>query len=148
MSNKTLLIGLGVATLVAVMIKKTKQYYDQLQVRFSGFTIDELILTGNTTVTFYLDIYNPTPIDLTVNSLMGDIYVNNYYVGLLENYTEQIIKSYSASRVQATMSVPTVKLASSLVKLLQSKVNNVAIRYDGYIVVAGVNLELNFTTNV
>lgn len=146
--SKTLLIGLGVATLVAVMAKKAKQYYDQLQVRFSGFTIDELILTGSTTVTFFLDIYNPTPVDLTVNSLMGDIYVNNYYVGLLENYTEQIIKSYSASRVQATMSVPTVKLASSLVKLLQTKANNVAIRYDGYIVVAGVNLKLNFTTNV
>lgn len=145
--NKVLL-GLGVAGLLLVMAKKAKQYYDKLQVRFAGFSIDELVLTGNTTVTFSLDIYNPTPVDLTVNSLMGDVYLNNHYVGVLSNHKEQVIAAYSASRMQATMSVSTGRLAASLVKLLQSKANNVTIRYNGNMVVAGVNLPLNITTNV
>lgn len=146
--NKKVLLGLGVAGLLFAMAKKAKQYYDKLQVRFAGFTIDELILTGNTTVTFSLDIYNPTPVDLTVNSLIGDVYVNNHYVGVLSNNNEQMITAYSASRMQATMSIPTAKLASSLVNLLRSNANNVIIRYNGNIVVAGVNLPLNITTNV
>lgn len=144
----SLLLIVGLGCVLTLLAKKAKQYYDKLQVRFAGFTIDELILTGNTTITYSLDIYNPTPVDLTVNALTGDLYINNYYVGLLESKAEQIINSYSASRLQATMSVPTVKLASSLIKLLQSKASNVAIRYDGYIVVAGINLRLNFVTNV
>lgn len=147
MSNKKLLLGLGVAGLLLVM-KKAKQYYNKLQVRFAGFTIDELILTGNTTITFSLDIYNPTPVDLTVNSLMGDVYVNNHYVGVLSNNNNQVITAYSASRMQATMTVSTAKLASSLVNLLRSNTSNVTIRYNGNIVVAGVNLPLNITTNV
>ena len=146
--NSKVLLCLGVAGLLLVMAKKAKQYYDKLQVRFAGFSIDELILTGNTTVTFSLDIYNPTPVDLTVNSLMGDVYLNNHYVGVLSNNNEQVIAAYSASRMQATMSVSTGRLAASLVKLLQSKANNVTIRYNGNIVVAGVNLPLNITTNV
>lgn len=145
--NKKLLLGLGVAGLLLVM-NKAKQYYKKLQVRFAGFTIDELILTGNTTITFSLDIYNPTPVDLTVNSLMGDVYVNNHYVGVLSNNNNQVITAYSASRMQATMTVSTAKLASSLVNLLRSNTNNVTIRYSGNIVVAGVNLPLNITTNV
>lgn len=148
MSNRNVLIGLGVAGLLLVMAKKVKQYYDKLQVRFAGLTIDELILTGNTTVTFSLDIYNPTPVDLTVNSLIGDVYVNNHYVGVLSNNNEQVITAYSASRMQATMTVPTAKLASSLVNLLRSNASNVTICYNGNIVVAGVNLPLNITTNV
>ena len=147
MSNKKLLLGLGVAGLLLVM-KKAKQYYNKLQVRFAGFTIDELILTGNTTITFSLDIYNPTPVDLTVNSLMGDVYVNNHYVGVLSNNNNQVITAYSASRMQAIMTVSTAKLASSLVNLLRSNTNNVTIRYSGNIVVAGFNLPLNITTNV
>lgn len=145
--NKKILLGLGVAGLLLVM-KKAKQYYNKLQVRFAGFTIDELILTGNTTITFSLDIYNPTPVDLTVNSLMGDVYVNNHYVGVLSNNNNQVITAYSASRMQATMTVSTAKLASSLVNLLRSNTSNVTIRYNGNIVVAGVNLPLNITTNV
>lgn len=146
--NKKVLLGLGVAGLLLVMAKKAKQYYDKLQVRFAGFSIDELLLTGNTTVTFSLDIYNPTPVNLTVNSLMGDVYLNNHYVGVLSNNNEQVIAAYSASRMQATMSVSTGRLAASLVKLLQSKATNVTIRYNGNIVVAGVSLPLNITTNV
>lgn len=146
--NKKVLLGLGVAGLLLVMAKKAKQYYDKLQVRFAGFSIDELLLTGNTTVTFSMDIYNPTPVDLTVNSLMGDVYLNNHYVGVLSNNNEQVITAYSASRMQATMSVSTGRLAASLVKLLQSKATNVTIRYNGNIVVAGVSLPLNITTNV
>lgn len=148
MSNKKVLLGLGFAGLLLVMAKKAKQYYDKLQVRFAGFTIDELILTGNTTITFSLDIYNPTPVDLTVNSLMGDVYVNNHYVGVISNNNNQVITAYSASRMQATMTVYTAKLASSLINLLRSNTNNVTIRYNGNIVVAGVNLPLNITTNV
>ena len=143
-----ILLGLGFIYILTVLAGKAKQYYNKLQVRFSGFTIDELVLTGNTTVTFYLDIYNPTPVDLTVNSLMGDVYLNNHYVGVLSNNKEQVITAYSVSRMQATMSVSTSKLAASLVKLLQSKTTNVTIRYNGNIVVAGVNLPLNITTNV
>lgn len=146
--NKKVLLGLGVAGLLLVMAKKGKQYYDKLQVKFAGFSIDELLLTGNTTVTFSMDIYNPTPVDLTVNSLIGDVYLNNHYVGVLSNNNEQVIAAYSASRMQATMSVSTGRLAASLVKLLQSKATNVTIRYNGNIVVAGVSLPLNITTNV
>ena len=69
--NRTLIYGLLLIGGLAMIARKAKKYYDRLQVRFSGFTIDELILTGNTTATFTLDIYNPTPVALTINSLIG-----------------------------------------------------------------------------
>lgn len=145
-SKKYILLGLGIVTLLAVAANKAKQYYDQLQVRFAGFTIDELNITGNTTITFGIDIYNPTPVDLSVNSLVGDVYVNNHFFGVLTNYQNQIITAYTATRLQASMTVSTVTLASSLVKLLQDGTSSYNLRYNGFIVVEGVNLKLDFIT--
>lgn len=147
-NNKIIVLGLGAVALLAMLAKKAKQYYDQIQVRFAGFQIDELNLTGNTTVTFGIDLYNPTPVDLTVTSLIGDVYVNNHFVGVLQNYNEQMVPAYTATRLQATMTVSTVTLAASLVKLLQSKPGSYNLRYNGFIVVQGVNLKLDFITNL
>lgn len=145
-SKKYILLGLGFATLLAVAANKAKQYYEQLQVRFAGFSIDELNLAGNTTITFFIDLYNPTPVDLSVDSLVGDVYVNNHFVGVLTNYQSQIIAAYTATKLQATMTVSTVTLASSLVKLLQGSGGRYALNYRGFIIVEGINLKLNFTT--
>lgn len=145
-SKKYILLGLGIATLLAVATNKAKQYYEQLQVRFAGFSIDELNLAGNTTITFFIDLYNPTPVDLSVDSLVGDVYVNNHFVGVLTNYQSQIIAAYTATKLQATMTVSTVTLASSLIKLLQNANGKYALNYRGFIIVEGINLKLNFTT--
>ena len=146
--NRTLIYGLLLIGGLAMIARKAKKYYDRLQVRFSGFTIDELILTGNTTATFTLDIYNPTPVALTINSLIGDIYINNHFVGTLQNYTAQTIDSYRASRITASISVPTVRLATRLIQILQDKSSEYSLRYNGNMVVEGVNLKLDFTTKI
>ncbi|MEE1174168.1 MAG: LEA type 2 family protein [Paludibacteraceae bacterium] len=145
MTNKVLLYT-GIGLLLLSALKKTKQYYDELQVRFSGFVINKLLLFGNTSLSFGIDIYNPTPVNLTVNSLIGDVYVNNHYVGTIKNYNQQIIAAYSASTVQASLTVPTVSLAADLVRILQDKPTNYEIRYKGFIVVQNMNLKLNFKT--
>lgn len=145
-NNKLIVFGLGTVALLAMVAKKAKQYYDQIQVRFAGFQIDELNITGNTTVTFGIDLYNPTPVNLTVTSLIGDVYVNNHFVGVLQNYNEQIVPAYTATRLLATMTVSTVTLASSLVKLLQDGTSSYNLRYNGFMVVEGVNLKLDFIT--
>lgn len=145
MTNKVLLYT-GIGLLILSALKKTKQYYDELQVRFSGFVINELLLFGNTSLSFGIDIYNPTPVNLTVNSLVGDVYVNNHYVGTIKNYNKQIITAYSASTVQASLTVPTASLAADLVRILQDKPTNYEIRYKGFIVVQNINLKLNFKT--
>lgn len=147
-SKKYILLGLGIATLLAVVANKAKQYYEQLQVRFAGFSIDELDIAGNTTVTFSIDLYNPTPVDLAVNSLVGDVYVNNHFIGVLTNYNEQIITAYTATRLEATMTVSTITLATSLIKLLQDNTKRYNLRYNGFIVVENINLKLDFTTIV
>lgn len=146
--NRTLVYGLLLLGGLAWISRTAKKYYDKLQVRFSGFTLDELMITGNTTATFIMDIYNPTPVALTINSLVGDVYINNHLIGTLQNDTEQTIGSYRASRITATISVPTVSLAAKLVKILQEKRTDYSIRYKGYMVVSGVNLKLDFTTNL
>ena len=146
--NRTLVYGLLIFGGLAMIARTAKKYYDKLQVRFSGFTIDELILTGNTAATFTLDIYNPTPVALTINSLVGDIYINNHFIGTLQNYTAQTIDSYRASRITASISVPTISLAARLVQILQDKSTEYSLRYRGNMVVEGVNLKLDFTTKL
>ena len=146
--NRTLVYGLLVLGGLAMIARTAKRYYDKLQVRFSGFTLDELMLTGNTTATFTLDVYNPTPVALTINSLVGDIYINNHFIGTLQNYTPQTIDSYRASRITSSISVPTVSLASRLIQLLQDKSTVYNLRYRGNMVVQGINLKLDFTTKL
>ena len=133
---------------LAWISRTAKKYYDKLQVRFSGFTIDELILTGNTAATFTLDIYNPTPVALTINSLVGDIYINNHFLGTLQNYTAQTIDSYRTSRITASISVPTMNLAAKLIQILQDKSSSYSLRYRGNMVVGGINLKLDFITKL
>ena len=146
--NRTLIYGMLLFGGLAWIARTAKRYYDKLQVRFSGFTIDELILTGNTAATFTLDIYNPTPVALTINSLVGDIYINNHFIGTLQNYTAQTIDSYRASRITASISVPTMNLAAKLIQILQDKSSSYSLRYRGNMVVGGINLKLDFTTKL
>lgn len=146
--NRTLVYGLLVLGGLAMIARTAKRYYDKLQVRFSGFTIDELILTGNTAATFTLDIYNPTPVALTINSLVGDIYINNHFIGTLQNYTAQTIDSYRANRITASISVPTMNLAAKLIQILQDKSSSYSLRYRGNMVVGGINLKLDFITKL
>ena len=146
--NRTLIYGMLIFGGLAWIARTAKKYYDKLQVRFSGFTIDELILTGNTAATFTLDIYNPTPVALTINSLVGDIYINNHFIGTLQNYTAQTIDSYRASRITASISVPTMNLAAKLIQILQDKSSSYSLRYRGNMIVGGINLKLDFTTKL
>lgn len=146
--NRTLIYGMLLFGGLAWISRTAKKYYDKLQVRFSGFTIDELILTGNTAATFTLDIYNPTPVALTINSLVGDIYINNHFIGTLQNYTAQTIDSYRASRITASISVPTMNLAAKLIQILQDKSSSYSLRYRGNMIVGGINLKLDFTTKL
>lgn len=146
--NRTLVYGLLVLGGLAMIARTAKRYYDKLQVRFAGFVLDEFNLTGNTSATFTLDIYNPTPVALTINSLLGDIYINNHFIGTLQNYTAQTIDSYRASRITASISVPTISLAARLVQILQDKSTEYSLRYRGNMVVEGVNLKLDFTTKL
>ena len=146
--NRTLIYGMLLFGGLAWISRTAKKYYDKLQVRFSGFTIDELILTGNTAATFTLDIYNPTPVALTINSLVGDIYINNHFLGTLQNYTAQTIDSYRTSRITASISVPTMNLAAKLIQILQDKSSSYSLRYRGNMVVGGINLKLDFITKL
>lgn len=149
MNNNTKYLLIAGAAVALWIANKAKKYYEQLQVRFAGFQINELMLTGNTTATFTIDFYNPTPVALTINSLMGDLYINNSFIGTLHNYNEQIVSAYSASRLEATISVPTVSLASRLVNILSNNTTEqYSIRYNGFMVVEGVRLKLDFVTNL
>lgn len=146
--NNTVLVGLGVIALLAFLGRKAKQYYDEIQVRFSGFLINKLDVTGDTSVTLYVDLYNPTPVDLAVNSLYGDLFVNKHYLGVLNSNTEQVVKAYSQTRLEATITVSTFTLASSLIKLLSNKPESYSLFFRGFLVVAGVKMKLEFDTNL
>lgn len=141
MISKLAIVGI-VGDLAYAMIKG-HDYYSRLAYRFVGYKITDIDLTDQPTFTLLLSfqIYNPTPVTLTVNSVVGNVFVNNYYVGQLNNNIEQIIQSDNVSTVTLRLQADAKRVGVvALGELIKNKYSNLLVRLDGSVTVESITI--------
>lgn len=140
------LLILGIVGVLGYSLFKGHDYYSRLAYRFVGYKITDISITDNTVISIALNfqIYNPTPVTLTVNSVVGDIYVNNYYIGKLNSRIDQIIYSDSVSSVTLTVEADANRVGVVAIgELIKNKFTNMLVRFDGDITVEGIAVPVN-----
>lgn len=140
------LLILGIVGVLGYALLKGHDYYSRLAYRFVGYKITDISIADKTVVSIALNfqIYNPTPVTLTVNSVVGDIYVNNYYIGKLNSRIDQIIYSDSVSSVTLTVEADANRVGVVAIgELIKNKFTNMLVRFDGDITVEGIAVPVN-----
>lgn len=147
----TKLAILGIVGVLGYAILKGHDYYNRLAYRFVGYKITDLELTDQPTFTILLSfqIYNPTPVTLTVNSVVGNVFVNNYYVGQLNNNIEQIIQSDNVSTVTLRVVADAKRVGVvALGELIKNKYSNLLVRLDGSVTVESITIPITVEQNL
>lgn len=148
---KTLLILGGIAMLLASAVGKAYDYYKRLNYRFVGYKINRIDLNQEPTAQILLNwqIYNPTPVTLTVNSIQGKVFVNGYYVGDINNTIQQLVYSDSVSNVTLNV-IADVKQAGILAisELLSGQFNQFTVKFDGNVTVEDITIPLNIESKI
>lgn len=141
----------GIIGVIGYALLKGYDYYRRLAYRFVGYEIKDITINEQPTVNVGLkfQIYNPTPVILTVNSIQGSIYVNNYYIGNVDNQIEQIIYSDSVSSVDLNV-IAYVKKVSTVVigELLGQQFSKLNVRFVGNITVENIPVKVNIDSTL
>lgn len=145
---KTLLILGGIALLLVSAAGKAYDYYKRLNYRFVGYKINHIDL-NQATILLNWQIYNPTPVTLTVNSIQGKVFVNGYYVGDINNTIQQLVYSDSVSNVTLNV-IADVKQAGILAisELLSGQFSQFTVKFDGNVTVENITIPLNIESKI
>ena len=139
--GKYLLYGIfGVLVLAA---NKGIAYYKRLQYRIARWSLDEITIDGDAAVkaSLYIDIYNPTPVSISVSDIYGNVYLNNQLIGVASTPLQQVIASKAVSRVQVTATADIVSAgAAAIAMLLSSRAGKIS--FDGFAVAHGVEIPI------
>lgn len=139
--GKYILYGIfGVLVLAA---NKCIAYYKRLQYRIARWTIDEITISGEAAVkaSLYIDIYNPTPVSVSVSDIYGNVYLNNQLVGVASTPMQQVIASKAVSRVQVTATADIVSASAAAISVLLANRSG-KVSFDGFAVAHGVEIPI------
>lgn len=146
------LIIASICCVLGYALIKGYDYYKRLKYRFYNIVIDEIIIDGQTSVkaTLQLQIYNPTPIDLTLNSILGKVYINNFEIGTVNQVVEQNIVSSGVSTVNISVEADPTRLSAAALAYLVKKqdATNWLVTFDGSITVASIPVSIKISKTI
>jgi LEA14-like dessication related protein len=77
----------------------------------------------NIQVNVNIGIQNPTSNHFTIQSLAGDLYINDYYIGNVSNFTATLIAPNAQTPYTAAIMLSTFSLPQAVVDILQNLTN-------------------------
>lgn len=146
--SSKLILG-GFATFFIMAVSKGYGYYKQLKYKVSKVTLTK-VESAVADMNLYLSVYNPTPVNLTVNKVLGNLYLNGLFIGVIDTTVEQTILANKVSTVTMPLKVALLNTAvNAIANLIKGNdYNGWTLKCDFVITVASVPVRLKLTYNL
>lgn len=147
MKNKSFIyLGLGAAVLLYLISKKSAA--KNLRIYFQTIGMKKPTGLNFPTITATFRIINPTSSTLTIDSLAGDLMVNNKLLSTLSNIDTFTVPAKSESLYTVNIKTPIFNALTTVVQLLKSKQKNIKVDFVGTANSGGFLLPINETVFV
>lgn len=130
MKNKTFIyVGIGAAILYFLISKKSAA--KNLRIYFQTIGLQKPKGLNFPTVTATFRIVNPSSSTLTIDSLAGDLMVNNKFLSSIQNVESISIPAKSETQYTINIKTPIFNALTTVIQLLKSKQKNIKIDFVG-----------------
>jgi len=146
MKNKSL-IFLGIGAVVLYLLSKTSAAKN-LRIYFQTIGMKKPRGLNFPTITATFRIVNPTSSTLTIDSLAGDLMVNNKFLSSLSNTESFSVPANSESLYTVNIKTPIFNALTTVVQLLKAKTKNIKVDFVGTANSGGFLLPINETVFV
>lgn len=152
MGSGSIIFLSGIAAVAAYAIITGYDYYKRIAFRFAGVQVDELSLDNGMAlkITLGLQIYNPTPVTLTCNSISGYVYVNGYLVGVINVDQLQKVYAKGVSTVYTSVVADGTRLGAVSIANLINKIEleDWLLGINASIDINGISIPVNFQESI
>lgn len=147
MKNKNFIyIGLGAAVLLYLLSKKSAA--NNLRVYFQTIGLKKASGLNLPTITATFRIVNPTSSTLTIDSLAGDLLVNNKLLSTLQNNEKFTVAAKSESLYTVNIKTPIFNALTTVIQLLKAKTKNIKVDFVGTANSGGILIPIDETVFV
>jgi hypothetical protein len=124
MNSTGLLIGAAAVGLVGYSFLKEKKESATEFVTSIVVTPDEISINTNNLLAPKIDVVlrleNPTTVAISVNKLFGEVKLNGYSVGTLNNSETILVNPTSSTTITASFTINGIAVISNLLKIVQA----------------------------
>jgi len=96
------------------------------------------------TIKLKLNVENKVNASATINSINGQLFINNTFVGTIDQNVDQTIDPQTISDIVIIIDTSLDQIFELLASVKISTIKNVDLRFDGFLKVDNINLPLNF----
>jgi hypothetical protein len=96
------------------------------------------------TIKLKLNVENKVNASATINSINGQLFINNTFVGTIDQNVDQTIDPKTISDIIIIIDSSLDQIFELLASVKISTIKNVDLRFDGFLKVDNINLPLNF----
>jgi hypothetical protein len=96
------------------------------------------------TIKLKLNVENKVNVSATINSINGQLFINNTFVGTIDQNVDQTIDPQTISDIVIIIDTSLDQIFELLASVKISTIKNVDLRFDGFLKVDNINLPLNF----
>ena len=96
------------------------------------------------TIKLKLNVENKVNASATINSINGQLFINNTFVGTIDQNVDQTIDPQTISDIFIIIDTSLDQIFELLASVKISTIKNVDLRFDGFLKVDNINLPLNF----
>jgi len=146
MKNKSF-IYLGIGAVVLYLLSKTSAAKN-LRIYFQTIGMKKPSGLNFPTITATFRVVNPTSSTLTIDSLAGDLMVNNKLLSTLSNNESFTVPAKSESLYTVNIKTPIFNALTTVVQLLKAKTKNIKVDFVGTANSGGFLLPINETVFV
>jgi hypothetical protein len=144
MKNKNFIfLGLGAAVLLYLLSKSSAA--KNLRIYFQTIGLKKPTGLNLPTITATFRIVNPTSSTLTIDSLAGDLMVNNKLLSTLQNNEKFTVAAKSESLYTVNIKTPIFNALTTVLQLLKAKTKNIKVDFVGTANSGGFLLPINET---
>jgi len=147
MKNKNFIfLGLGAAVVLYLFSKRSAA--KNLRIYFQTIGLKKPTGLNLPTITATFRIVNPTSSTLTIDSLAGDLMVNNKLLSTLQNTEKFSVAAKSESLYTVNIKTPIFNALTTVLQLLKAKTKNIKVDFVGTANSGGFLLPINETVFV
>ena len=144
MKNKSFIyFGIGAAVLLYLLSKKSAA--KNLRIYFQTIGTKKSTGLNFPTITATFRIVNPTSSTLTIDSIAGDLMVNNKLLSTLANNESFTVPAKSESLYTVNIKTPIFNALTTVLQLLKAKTKNIKVDFVGTANSGGILLPINET---
>lgn len=143
MSNKVIFYGIAAGIILFFLSKKSAA--KNLRIYFSSISLKKQGGLNLPTIVANFRIINPTSGSLVIDSIAGDLKVNDSLLSSINQNQPLTIPGNSESIYSINIKTPIISLASTIIYLLKSKTKKIKVQFDGTVNSGGILLPINET---